>query len=287
MNIKKLFPLMITLLLIITLATIPTIENKKTLRTNFELEEITSMDMNKIYLLDKNNYFVQAEVFIGKLSLQDEIERIIDYLKEKNTTEQWIGYVPDDVKLLNVENIDNILYLNFSEELKKIKKDNISGLIHTLLSLDNVDKISIKVEDEYYDKELYDDTYHINTEYNLSSRKEVNEIVIYYINNIDENYYVPVTKYINSDKDKIEIIVEELKNNIPNNLVSYLRSDVTLKNYDIENDMMVMNFNKNLIMDKDVEKFNLNTIAYSVFANYNVSAVSFQIDGKHYKLIEK
>ena len=55
---------------------------------------------------------------------------------------------------------------------------------------------------------------------------------------IDEDiYYVPVTKYINDDREKVKIIIEELKSSYLSevNLMSFLNSNVNLIDYNVEN----------------------------------------------------
>ena len=125
----------------------------------------------------------------------------------------------------------------------------------------------------------------INKEYNLSSRDNINKVVIYYINKSgNNNYYVPVTKYVNDSRDKIKIIVEELTTSYiyENNLMSFLNSNTKLINYKEQENIMFLNFNKYLFdgNSKVMEEV-LYTISYSVFDNYDVNQVMFQVDGKN------
>ena len=103
----------------------------------------------------------------------------------------------------------------------------------------------------------------------------------------NENYYVPVTKYLNDKREKIEIIVDELKKT-ENNLVSYLNENTKLINYREEANVLFLNFNEYLLDEnKEISKEILNTIAYSVFDNYDVNVVYFETNSKKIDFITK
>ena len=96
-------------------------------------------------------------------------------------------------------------------------------------------------------------------------------------------YYVPVTKYINDDKEKVKIIIEELKSSYLSevNLMSFLNSNVKLIDYQIENDIFFLNFDDYLFdsNDKILEEV-MYTISYSIFDNYDVNMVMFLVNGE-------
>ena len=113
----------------------------------------------------------------------------------------------------------------------------------------------------------------------------------YMLENINDNlYYVPVTKYVNDDREKVNIIVEELATSYiyESNLMSFLNSNVSLLGYEEKNDIMFLNFNDYLFdgNDKVLEEV-LYSIAYSVFDNYDVSMVSFLVNGEIISHIDK
>ena len=125
----------------------------------------------------------------------------------------------------------------------------------------------------------------IKAEYNINNRKNISEVVIYYLTN--DNNYIPVTKYLNDDREKIEIIIDELKESNNSNLISYLNNNLKLKDYEEENDVYILNFNDYLNEDKTTKEYLLNEIAYSIFDNYQVSSVMFKINNKNEKIIHK
>ena len=114
----------------------------------------------------------------------------------------------------------------------------------------------------------------------LKSFNDISKIVIYYVDiENNDNYYVPITKYINDDRDKIKIIIDELSSNYvyESNLISLLDKNIKLLDYEIKNDIMTLDFNNSIFLndEKVVEE-----VIYSVFANYDVSALIFKANGQ-------
>ena len=83
---KKLLVATISIFIIISISTIPTIKynNKNILRTNLDIEDITNISTNKIFLLNDNNYLVQTDIFIDTNNKEEQIEKIIEYLTINN-----------------------------------------------------------------------------------------------------------------------------------------------------------------------------------------------------------
>ena len=286
---KKIFITTLTMFIILSIFTIPTTNKNNILRTNLEIEDITNLSTDKVYLLNNNNLLVQVDVFINK---KDKVNKIINYLTIDNNKIpiNLKGYIPKNTKLLNTSLNDNNLTLNFSKELLNTDNLNlvITGITYSLLELDNINSISIMIEDNYlkdYPKEITKNI-GINNDYLITSRRNINKVVIYYLDN--NNYYVPVTKYLNDKRAKVEIIIDELKNNLnTNDLTSLLDTNTKLINYYEENNTLFLNFNKDLLKDKKVEEQLLNTIAYSIFDNYDVNMVMFEINNKKVKYIKR
>ena len=288
---KKIFITTLTMFIILTIYTIPTTENKNVLRTNLEIEDITNLSTDKIYLLNKDNYLVKTDIFIDSNKTEEKIEKIINYLTIDNNKVpvSLNGYIPKNTKLIDYNLDEKYLFLNFSKELEKSKNKNlmITGIVYSLLELKEIEKISILVENNQVKEYTnLDKSIGINNEYLYTNRKDIEKVVIYYLDNTD-SYYVPVTKYLNNSKDKIEVIVDELKNT-DKNLISYLNNNTKLLDYREEANVLFLNFNEYLIdSNEEVTKKILNTIAYSVFDNYDVGMVMFEVNGKKLKYIEK
>ena len=287
--IRKLFYTTLTTFIIISVLTITNFKNN-TLRTNLEIENIINMKTNSVYLLNKDNYLTKVDIFLDKDNQNNQVISIVNYLKEANKKieSNYKGYIPSDTKILDLNIKNNILYLNLSKDfLKGDINVIIPGLVKSILFIKSIDKVDLKVNGNYIDNYNYllDNKIPINIKYDINNRKNIKEVILYYLSK--DNNYIPVTKYLNDDREKIEVIIEELKNNDNENLISYLNSNIELISYSEENDIYFLNFNKYLEDDKDKLDYNLNEIAYSIFDNYNVSSVMFKINNNNLKIINK
>ena len=65
---RKIFITTLSMLIILTIYTIPTTSKPKVLRTNLEIEDITNLKTDKIYLLNKYNYLVKTDALITDYS---------------------------------------------------------------------------------------------------------------------------------------------------------------------------------------------------------------------------
>lgn len=290
--IKKLFVTTLTMFIILTIFTIPTTRNKtKVLRTNLEIEDITSLNTDSIYLLNNNNYLVKADVFIDSSILEEKIVKIINYITiDNNKVPMGLnGYIPKDTKLIDYSIKNDNLELNFSKELLNTEQEElmITGLVYSLLEQEKIKTISIKVENtpmkeyQFLNKKIG-----INKEYLYTSKKDLQKVVIYYMDDTN-SYYVPVTKYVNDNREKIEVIIDELKNT-KKDLISLENIHTKLLNYSEENNSLLLNFNEYLLDENEDSRNKLiNTIAYSVFDNYDVNMVLFECNNKKIKQIKR
>ncbi len=288
--IRKILITSILIYTLLTIYTIPKITNKKNvIQTTLEINDISNINTDTIYLVNNKNFLVKKDIFIDSNQLKDKIEIIIDNLKIKTNNNELKGYIPNTTKLLSYKLEDDHLILNFSKDIKNVsnEKQLITGITYSLLELDNINYVSFLIEKipwKNYTK--LSKNIGINNEYLLNSIKDTNKVVIYYLDNTN-TYYVPVTKYLNDKREKIEIIVDELKRT-KKGLISYIPEKVKLINYREEENILFLNFNEYLKDScKDSSEKILNTISYSVFDNYNVNMVVFEIEDKKYQYIYK
>lgn len=290
MNIvRKIFYTTLTTFIIITIYTLSYSKNN-VLRTNFELEEIINMNTTPIYLLNNNNYLTKVDIFLDTDNLEDKPNAIIEYLKESNKKikTNYNGYIPNNTKINNIKINNNILYIDLSEELLNGNTSIIiPGLVRSLLCIENINKVDLKVNEKYIEnyEGLLDNKISINSKYEISNRNNIAEVTIYYMSK--DNNYIPVTKYLNDDREKIEIIIEELKDSKNSNLISYLNENAKLLDYEEDNNILFLNFNESLNDDDNKLNNTLNEIAYSIFDSYNILSVMFKINDKNVKIINK
>ncbi|MBQ2640314.1 MAG: GerMN domain-containing protein [Bacilli bacterium] len=303
--IRKIFITTLTLFILLVVYSIPNTINNNVLKTNLEVETTTGLYTNNIYLLNSDNFLVKTKILLDSNSLEAKIRKIINNLTISNNSKFSNGlksYIPRGTKLLDINYNDKLVTLNFSKEFLNMKvvseKQIISGLVYSVLDLDEVDKISILIDGKILENypntkeslpNILDKEIGINKEYNLSSRNNISKTVIYYVNKIDnDNYYVPVTKYLNDNRDKVKIIVEELTTNYiyEQNLMSFLNSNTKLIDYKEQENVMILNFNDYIFDGNNkIEEEVIYTICYSIFDNYDVNQVMLQVNGKNIKSI--
>ena len=297
---RKIFITTMSLFIIMTIYLIPLTE--KTLETNLEFEYITDLANSSIYLLDKNNYLVKTKVLLDNEKLEDNIKSIISNLTITDNSkfpDKLNAIIPKGTKLNNITIEDDLITLDFSKELLNIDEELsvklIESIVYSITELDNINKVNITVDGNPL--ETYPNTSNkmtlpltrdigINKEYTYNSLNNLTKVIIYYSEEInDDMYYVPVTKYLNNNdnKDKINIIVEELTTSYiyEDNLKSILDENVLLIDKEfVDDDLLVLDFNSALFdSNSKIKEEVLYMLSYSAFANYSVNTISFKVDG--------
>ncbi len=289
---RKIFITTLTAFVLLCVFSISNLYEEESLKTNLEIEYITGIGTNNIYLFDDNGYLVKTKILLDSKDKADQVKQIIKNLTISNNSKFPNGLkatIPEGVKLQEVYYDEGCVSLNFNKKLLKDKENLekiIESIVYSIIDLGDINGVIIEVDGEIipeYNKVLTKDI-GINKTYDIKSRNDINKVVIYYLEEISgERFYVPVTKYLNTKDDKIKIIVEELTTSYiyEPNLMSFLNSNTKLLNYEENDDIMTINFN-NAIFDKDnkiLEEVTY-TLAYSIFSNYNVNQVILEVDNK-------
>lgn len=299
--IRKIFITTLSLFIFLVVYSLPTLDNSYVLKTNLEIESTTGLATDNIYLLNDDGYLVKSRVLLEGTTLENRIAEVLDQLTvrdENHFPKGLFPYIPKGTKVLNILHGEGKVTVDFSHEFLNMdvytEKQIISGVVFSILDLGDVEEVIILVEGEVLRE--YPNTKEglsspltknigINQEYNLTSRDDISKVVIYYLSKInDEVYYVPVTKYLNDSRDKIKIIIDELSTSYiyEPNLMSFLHSQVELLDYYEQENVLFLNFNKFLFDsdDKVLEEV-LYSISYSVFDNYDVSMVMFEVNDQY------
>ncbi len=298
---RKIFITTLSAFILLVVYSIPNMtKNDNAIRTNLEVEYITGIGTNNIYLLDKNDLLVKTNILLDKKDKTDQIKLLLNNLIDDNNSKFPNGLsatIPKNTKLIDVVYDEEYVTLNFSKKLLSVKselKDRmIESIVYSVMDLGDVKGVIITVEDEMIKEyaKVLDRNIGINKKYDIKSRDKINKVVIYYLEEIeDNNYYVPVTKYLNDDRDKIKIIIDELTTSYiyEPNLMSFLSSNTKLLDHEEKENVMSLNFNNALFdgNDKIVEEVKY-TLAYSIFDNYDVEQVLLQVDGKNIETVSK
>lgn len=302
---RKMLITSLTLFVFVTIYSIRGIQNENILDVGLEVEYVNSMGNASIYLLDNNNYLVKTNILLTKKEKKDQIAYIINNLIEENNKSypnDLHSTIPKNTKIIDITYTDKYVTINFSKDILKIKESleekMIESIVYSVIDLKDVDGIYIKVEGKILEempnsknKIRYplNKSIGINKEYNLNSRSNINKTVVYYLEDIDnKNYYVPVTKYLNTKDDKIKVIIDALTTSYiyEKNLMSFLNTDLKLNQYNEEENVFFLDFNNQLYNknNKILEEV-IYSISYSVFDNYDVNSIVYSVNGKNIKTV--
>ena len=262
-------------------------------------------NQSTIYLLDSNNFVARTKTIIKEdKDIINKSKEIINTLtinssNSKYNPNKFKSLIPENTKILSIDFKDNILKINFDNNFFKVDEKTeekmIESLIYSLTEIKDIKGIMIFINNELLTTlpnskkslpQVLTREYGINKIYDLEDIRDSNKTTVYYISEYDNTkYYIPVTFINNESKDKIEIIIEKLKSSPINqtNLMSYLASSAELLDYEITENTVNLSFN-NLIFDNFNDKNILEEVKYtiglSIFDNYDVNNVIFNVDNE-------
>lgn len=303
MSIKKIMVSSCAILLLLIIYLIP--DNKREINLKQDKIEYSYNNVvSTIYLVDRNNYVARTSIPSCKCEGVDKAKDLVEGLiidgnKSSIIPNGFRSIIPPSVRILNLSLDNSILTIDFSKDILDVsereEKKMLEAIIYTLTSIDGIDKIIIKVEGEMLNNlpksgeslpSVLDKSYGINKTYDLVNTSDIDSYTLYYVNKYNNNeYYVPVTKYVNSKiTDPIKVIIKELSSSpiYETNLMSYLNSEAKLISYDLSEDTLKLNFNSLLLSDVD-KKSILEEVIYTISLSmdniYNdLKEVSFWVD---------
>lgn len=303
MSIKKIMVSSCAILLLLIIYLIP--DNKREINLKQDKIEYSYNNVvSTIYLVDRNNYVARTSIPSCKCEGVDKAKDLVEGLiidgnKSSIIPNGFRSIIPPSVRILNLSLDNSILTIDFSKDILDVsereEKKMLEAIIYTLTSIEGIDKIIIKVEGEVLNNlpnsgeslpSVLDKSYGINKTYDLVNTSDIDSYTLYYVNKYNNNeYYVPVTKYVNSKiTDPIKVIIKELSSSpiYETNLMSYLNSEAKLISYDLSEDMLKLNFNSLLLSDVD-KKSILEEVIYTISLSmdniYNdLKEVSFWVD---------
>ncbi len=275
---------------------------EENLEISQELEYIEEVSTNPIFLLDDYNYLVKTKIVINSSDIESKVKELLETLISGGIGENKIpngfrSILPSDTRILSVKYDNNLIKIDFSKDILDINKDleekMIEAIIYTVTSIEDIKQVIIYVEGNILTKlpqtginlpSTLDRNFGINKTFDFTRINDINQVTVYYLNKHNDNfYYVPVTKYLNDNRDKIKIIIDELasSNTYNTNLLSYLNSNAKLISANKNDNILELNFNSYIFSDvtnKDVLEEVIYTIALSVKDNYNVDEVVIKND---------
>ena len=272
---------------------------------NIEISTIyTSNNLENVYLLNDYNLLSLTQVICNDEDIISKSKELLEVLISGGKGEDKIpsgfkSIIPSDTKIINIDFDKDTLKINFSKELldveEKYEEKVIESIIYTLTSIKGVKNIIIYIDGEllsylpkskkYIPTELTR-KFGINKIYDITNIHDVSEVTIYYLSKYNDNtYYVPVTMYVNSDIEKIKVIVEKLSSSplYQTNLMSYLNSNAELLKVDQIDNELKLEFNNYIFNDfdtKDILEEVIDTFSLSIKDNYDVDSFSIIVDNE-------
>lgn len=256
-----------------------------------------------VYLIDQNNLVARTEMVVNNTngSIENKIKSVLMSLIENSAYESHIqlGFkpmIPDGTKIINVTVNQDTAKINFSKEILDISAENedlmMQAIIYTVTSINPIKNIIIYVDGSILKElphskiplpPLLNRGYGINRIFDLTSTKNVKQVNIYYSASISKyDYYVPVTKYLNSEAEKLEIIIEELKSNYSINpiFLGDMPSTTNLNGYEINNTGITLVFDENILSNKQnkLPQSLKESISLSIKDAYNTNQLVIKIN---------
>lgn len=265
---------------------------------------INKEDMEVIYTLNIDNYVSRTTVYVDDdLSVVDKVKSLLEIMIEKNNKNALLPsnfkpILPKNTKIIDVTLNNDIIRVNFSSELLNITKEQsekmIEAITYTITEFDDVLGIEIYVEGKLLEyipntnkriPSILNRDFGINKVYSINSNENINKVFLCYLTkNNEDYYYVPVTKYVNDERQKIEIIVEELANSYiyEKNLISFLTNNTKMISYEINDNIMSIEMNDTI--KRENEK-GIDALFLSIFNNYDIEKIEILINNE--KFLEK
>lgn len=289
----------LALLILLITYFFPTVDKE----SNSYPQTLTYSDIQKnaVYLIDKNEYVARVDMAVHNTETIQKVKEIIGILTIKSKESEYLptdfyGVIPAGTNILNVTLEDKLLKIDFSKEFlnttQNMERKMIEAIVYSLTELDSIDNILLFVEGKEllelpFSKEklpsLLNKDFGVNKVFDLNSLKNTTKTTIYYgSKNNDFFYYVPVTFINNSDQEKVEIIIEKLKNSplYESHLVSYLNANAEMTNYEILENEIKLSFNSYLL-DSIKNDTILEEVQYTIYLSlrdtYNIDTVEFKV----------
>ena len=267
---------------------------------NSDINNKIEKNINKetVYTLNNDNYISKTDVYVGKFyTLEDKIKEKLEIMTSENNKNALLPsyfkpILPENTKVLDVVVEDSLVKVYFSKELNNINEEQaekmIEAIVYTITD-ENVLGIEIYVEGNllkyvpHTKKELptiLTKDFGINKTYEIFSSNNIAKVVMTYYTNCGEDLCeVPVTKYVNDDREVLEIVFDELSEvSYDSNLISLLENTKII-NYKINKNNISVNINN------DVTEEESELIFSSIFNNYDVEKASILVNNQ--KKIEK
>lgn len=303
MSIKKIITSSIVLALVFFIYLIPKKDKEEETIVPSQISYVnTNVNTHTIYLLDNNNFISKTKIRIQSDKPTDIARELtLALIQEGDNSDQipngFKSIINGNTKINSLKITNDTIKIDLSKDFlettKQLEEKTLEALVFTLTSIEGIKNVILYIDGEiltYLPQNniklpaTLNRDVGINKEYNLTSIKDISYTTIYYVNKYNDNYYyTPITKVNNDTREKIEIIIDELSTSIHDKVMSFLNTKTTLLNTEIEDKIMIINFDENIfnsLEEKDILEEVLYTISFSIHDNYDIEEVIFQVNNE-------
>jgi hypothetical protein len=145
-------------------------------RTNFEIEDITGIVTDDIYLINDNGLLVKNRIFIDSNKINDKVLEIIKNLYDKNNSQipnGLYGIIPNNVNINSVNVDEGVVTIDFSKEFLesnniRFSKATLSAIRKNILNA----RVEFNINNcKFSDYEIYKSNGYTKFKYNCVSSK--------------------------------------------------------------------------------------------------------------------
>lgn len=242
-----------------------------------------SIDENITKVEDKALYLVECLIIDGKY--------------QNKLPSGFKATLPSGTQINSIKFINDVVHVDLKLDKEDMKDGYsskiIESIVYTLTQIEEVKGVTIYIDgqalsdiNKEYKETVLTREMGINKVYSIDSLSNISAVTVYFLGKTnDVEYYVPVTKYTNSSKSKIEVIVEELSAGAlyEPKLMSYLNTHAKVINFDENSETLTVDFNEYIYNDINTETV-LEEVTKSIFLsiddNYDASNVVIKVNGK-------
>lgn len=273
-----------------------------------ESKETKKSVQTELYLLDANGYIVPQTIPLPET--ESVAKQAVEYLVTNGPVSEYLpngfkAVLPADTTVKSVDIKEGVATVDFSKEFKKYKAEDeqkiLQAVTWTLTQFDSVNKVKLQVNGKglkempvkktAIDKTGTSRLMGINND-NSESVDIMNTrpVTVYYMaGDVDNYYYVPVTKRIsNQEKDNVAAIVNSLVKGpgYQSTLVTEFRPDTKLLEApEIKDGVAKLNFNESIYSsfddkDKKVSSHLVESLVLSLTEQEGIKKVAVEVNGK-------
>lgn len=263
------------------------------------------VDTQAIYLVDKNDYVARTMVNINSKTKKEIAYELISALingtnKNMYIPESFKSYIPSNLKINSIKIDNDLITIDFNNTIFDLYTDHdekiIESIVYTLTEIKGINKVKITINENPINKlpnsgksipEILTREIGINKITKFNTIKNTQNVTTYFLGkNNNSQYFIPITMITDDPAEKIEVIIKELesRDNIDNNLSSYLSAGVQLKNYQILENELNLEFNNYIFNSfNNIDEEVVYGLSLSIHDTYNIEKVNFEVNNKRIK----